>query len=190
VRDLQTGVTRRLSVGQSGSGGGSVFTPALSADGSTVAFTSAADDFVTGDFNGQLDVFTVGVPALAVVDSDHDGLPDDWETYYFGGLGPDGTADADGDGQSNLAEYIAGTNPGDAVSVLRLTAEWSASAQAVTLSWPAAALRKYTVRYRDSLADAVWQELPSAPVAADAGRLKVQDAAPGQQRYYQVLVTK
>ena len=49
-----------------------------------------------------------------LADSDHDGLPDEWEILY--GLNPkaaDATLDSDGDTMSNLAEYIAGTDPTD-----------------------------------------------------------------------------
>jgi len=190
VRDLQAGVTRLLSVGRAGGGDGASFAPMLSADGSVAALASAAEDLVPGDFNRHLDLFTVGVSPLTTADSDHDGMPDDWETYYFGGLSRDGTADTDGDGQSDLAEHIAGTNPCDPASVLRLTAAWSPADQAVVLSWPGAALRSYRLQRRDSLTDPGWQDLPGAIAAAGAGRLKAQDAAPGQQRYYRVLVTK
>ena len=50
--------------------------------------------------------FTIG-PA----DSDSDGLPDAWELQYFGNLlqGPSG--DPDGDGVSNLLEFLQGRNP-------------------------------------------------------------------------------
>ena len=40
-------------------------------------------------------------------DSDHDGMPDEWEESY--GLDPmtnDGAADKDGDGYTNLEEYL------------------------------------------------------------------------------------
>lgn len=49
------------------------------------------------------------------VDTDHDGLPNDWEKKY--GLNPadpsDAAKDADGDGFTNLEEYQAGTDPTD-----------------------------------------------------------------------------
>ncbi|WP_184018357.1 RICIN domain-containing protein [Haloferula luteola] len=46
-----------------------------------------------------------------VVDSDSDGMPDDWETFQFGNLNQTGTGDADNDGVSNLAEYQTDSNP-------------------------------------------------------------------------------
>ncbi len=57
-----------------------------------------------------------GTPCL---DSDHDGMPDAWETKY--GLDPanplDGRVDTDGDGYTNLEEYLNGTDPGTGATV-------------------------------------------------------------------------
>jgi hypothetical protein len=53
------------------------------------------------------------------VDSDQDGLPDEWEVANS--LDPhtdDATQDADLDGMNNLSEYLAGTNPRDSESLL------------------------------------------------------------------------
>ena len=51
--------------------------------------------------------------APAPLDSDHDGMPDTWEKQYK--LNPnsdkDGATDADGDGYTNVEEYLNGTNP-------------------------------------------------------------------------------
>jgi hypothetical protein len=44
-------------------------------------------------------------------DTDGDGLPDEWETYFFGDLTQDGSADSDGDGVSNLREFQENLNP-------------------------------------------------------------------------------
>jgi hypothetical protein len=44
-------------------------------------------------------------------DSDNDGMPDDWEMQYFGTLDRDGTGDFDGDGISDLDEYLNNTDP-------------------------------------------------------------------------------
>jgi len=47
--------------------------------------------------------------AMTAPDSDRDGLPDWWEKKFGGDLAPGG--DNDGDGRTNLAEYLASTNP-------------------------------------------------------------------------------
>lgn len=48
-----------------------------------------------------------------VIDSDRNGLPDDWEIKHFGYLGVDRNDDPDGDETSNLREHLAGTDPKD-----------------------------------------------------------------------------
>ncbi len=45
------------------------------------------------------------------LDTDADGLPDDWELHWFGDLDESGTGDPDGDGVSNLKEYRYGWDP-------------------------------------------------------------------------------
>jgi len=58
VRDLQTGVTTLVSVtGVGGMANGDSLAPSISADGRYVAFESAADNLVSGDVNGAVDIF-------------------------------------------------------------------------------------------------------------------------------------
>ena len=58
IRDLKSGSTRLISAGVGGavSNGESAY-PAISADGSTVVFISAASNLVPGDAGGQMNVF-------------------------------------------------------------------------------------------------------------------------------------
>ncbi len=50
------------------------------------------------------------------LDTDADGLPDQWEDNYFTSLAQTADGDPDGDGFTNVREFQAGTNPNDAAS--------------------------------------------------------------------------
>jgi Tol biopolymer transport system component len=66
VRDRATGVTMRVSVASDGTPGDATsFAPAISADGSLVAFESAATNLAPSDTNGTVDVFVRGIGAGA-----------------------------------------------------------------------------------------------------------------------------
>ena len=86
-------------------------------------------------------------------DSTGNGLPDWWERQYGyepGGMDP--LADDDGDGMSNVAEWIAGTDPTDPDSRFRIHDFLNAATpQAFTLKWPSEAGRRYAILYTDDL---------------------------------------
>ena len=75
-------------------------------------------------------------------DENFNGLPDDWELSYWGTESknwPGGAVDSDGDGESNLGEFLAGTSPTNAGDVLMVSldnseqglwARWSSKAGA------------------------------------------------------------
>lgn len=79
-------------------------------------------------------------------DNSADGLPNSWSTTYFGSSTPSAgnlsraTDDKDGDGLTNVTEFILGTSPVDAFSRLRSTA-FTAS----TLEFPASPYALYTI---------------------------------------------
>lgn len=69
---------------------------------------------------GQLKlVFSFDFGALlAGPDSDNDGLPDAWETYYFSNLAQNGSGDANDDGLLNRDAFRFGLNPNTDESVV------------------------------------------------------------------------
>ena len=126
--------------------------------------------------------------ALTVLpDSDADGLPDAWETNYFGNpTNGSATADSDGDGMSNLEEYLAGTNPLDALSVLKIAftvtnAQWLEFVAQTNLS--------YSVQWRTNLNSSLWQSLTNVSAQSLAHTVQVNTAGspPAAERYYRVV---
>jgi hypothetical protein len=64
---------------------------------------------------------SANVNLLVIPDADTDGLPDLWETNFFGNpTNASASADVDFDGMNNREEYLAGTDPTNTLSVLRL----------------------------------------------------------------------
>jgi hypothetical protein len=103
-------------------------------------------------------IFPVG---SHLVDTDGDGLPDTWEQTY--GLDfnqpADASADADQDGQSNLQEFQAGTNPSDPASNLHLAALPLPALQSLRLSFDAISNRSYAIESRTALGAGNWTTL-------------------------------
>jgi hypothetical protein len=83
-------------------------------------------------------------------DANHNGMSDDWELARFGEINPLRSAqwDTDVDGFTDLAEFIAGTNPIQGDSYLALADPFPLSASLVRFSWPSAPGRAYQLQGR------------------------------------------
>ena len=101
-------------------------------------------------------VATLNLNIAAPPDTNNNGLPDDWETAY-GLTDPDG--DADGDGQSNGAEYQANTNPTNAASCLKILNTQMQPNGNFIFTWSAIGGTRYRVQYGENLASGPFTDI-------------------------------
>jgi regulation of enolase protein 1 (concanavalin A-like superfamily) len=190
---------------------GSSFTGYYSADGATWAQIGAASLTATMASNvtaglavcshttSALNTSTFDSVSLAVnaADSDGDGIPDWWMLRYFGhatGSVLDKTRaqdDYDGDGMSNWAEYLAGTdptNPDSNFRIVSLTAQGSDE----QVIWTSVGGINYVVQAGSALGQTnAFQDLSSVLQSADTGESTLSFVDPGgatngPARFYRV----
>ena len=127
-------------------------------------------------------------------DLDGDAIEDAWANTYFGHsplTALEKSGDADGDGASNQNEFVAGTDPTDADSALRVTA--SVANGIARLRWPTVEGKTYGVYVSSNMRQ--WREVADptfsfpAPVTCewtDDG--KESGSASAALRFYRVAV--
>ena len=122
-------------------------------------------------------------------DTNANGIPDTWEIEFFGNLGPSARGDADGDGQTNAAEYLAGTDPASGSSTFAITSITQTAGQ-FTVRWPSVTGRTYTVLRSTQLTSGTWAPVSSAS-AGTGGELFFTDTPPPPETkvFYKVQVT-
>jgi hypothetical protein len=139
----------------------------------------------------NLDTATGGVVLAGVQndpkDTDLNGLPDAWETKYFGGLGKTTWSDdPDHDGFNNRQEYLADTNPTNSISYLGITSAARVGG-GVSIQWHGGVQARQVLQRRFSLNPSdpwvdVFTNLP--PTAVDAGH--VDPIGPAGGAYYRI----
>ncbi|MEO5915195.1 MAG: LamG domain-containing protein [Luteolibacter sp.] len=111
-------------------------------DGSTDGFAGVVDEIRISDIArtpGQF-LFSGGSG-----DTDSDGLPDIWETTYFGNLSQTATDDYDHDGTNNLTEYRLGLIPNSGSSRFVALTTDANPGDGFTITWPSLAGTSFNV---------------------------------------------
>lgn len=122
--------------------------------------------------------------AIRPDDTDNDGVPDDWENFYFGNLAGDAT---------NRAAFLAGTDPTNAATALRILSINRENSGATTLRFAFAASHQYVIEYSSDLQ--TWSALttPALTYYAAPGLAEWRDDGSltgglGNVRFYRVRV--
>jgi hypothetical protein len=188
VFDRYTGSLAVASVNPDGSVGDERSgSPHLSPHGYRLAFTSLATGLVPGDHNFRNDVFLTTVHPYQIADTDDDGMADDWETNYFSGLEALPEVDPDLDGFPNLTEYIAGTDPLDSLSHLRVEITTDESNH-IRLHWAAAPGRGYIVESTLDLMGGEWTATPGVVQLAGSSALFEESESQEAPTYYRLRI--
>ena len=145
---------------------------------------------VTNQVTGVGGVNSQTAQMTVQADFDGDGLGDLWELQhgFNTNSAADGALDFDGDGASNHDEYVAATNPGDALSVLKLSLT-TINPGVPALEFVAQSNLNYTVQYRTNLSSAAWTSLSNVQGQLSLVRtvqVNVANPPPDFERYYRV----
>ena len=182
--------------------------------GANVGWISFADlgapkfDLRTGTLSGSIYAANAGwislSNAVAFVqtdsitpgaDTDGDGIPDAFEILWTGGLtGMNASSDLDGDGATDLREFLADTNPLDPGDQLRVTAfGFSVNGTNSTVAWTTRPARFYRAQLRpDFNPGSSWTDSGLGLISPDAGSTTTRDLTnnPSPQQYLRIEVVR
>jgi hypothetical protein len=99
-----------------------------------------------------------------------DGLPIAWLLTYFGTTNVNANTDPTGKGMTITQDYLAGTEPTNPNSILRITAEnLSSGGTSAALTWNSVPTRYYYILKTPSLGSPVWTDSGLGLISPSAG---------------------
>lgn len=118
---------------------------------------------------------------------------EDWRLAHFGTTADSGDAaddaDPDGDGWTNLQEFVSGTDPNDPASVLKVT-RMQADGNDIELSFPTVEGKTYRLERSATLAVGSWTPVQE-DIPGTGAEVQVNDpgGAGHARRFYRIVVT-
>jgi hypothetical protein len=125
-----------------------------------------------------------------LLDSDGDGLPDAWETAYGFATNQlaDAALDSDGDSMTNWQEYVAGTDPTDALSYLKIDSLTAAGGAAIRFG--VVSTKTYRVQFTDALGSGLWSTLADLAARTNSAVETVFDPGFISNRAYRLVTPR
>jgi hypothetical protein len=129
---------------------------------------------------------------VANPDANTNGIPDVWETGYFGSTtNAEGAAGADWDkdGLSNYGEWMAGTDPTNSTSAFRFTNVVQNVGVGMVLRWSSESNRYYTVKLSTNLQSDPFNDVLTNRMPGNPPMNVHTDGVSRPGAFYQVIVT-
>jgi hypothetical protein len=166
--------------------------PAGAAAGASYTLSFSGVDGAPGDAAYQMESHPGSVWVMAAAPQQASITSDEWKLAFFGSVTNSQAADnvdADGDGALNWQEYLAGTNPTNALSRLQFTSAGfnTNGVSGVAINWLTAPGKSYGLRASPALTGAAWTSVNTN--SGDGNEYQFIDTNfGGGARFYQIEI--